>query len=136
MYKKISIETAPTVVGSRYPIPYDEPCKGRLRHRLGDAADLTHFGVNLTCLAPGSWSSQRHWHTAEDEFIFVVEGELVLITDLGEETLSAGECAGFRAGDSDGHHCKTDPTGPLCTSRSAAAEPTTKLSIPILIYMR
>jgi uncharacterized cupin superfamily protein len=104
MTKKIAIDTAPIVRGSRYPAPYDEPCHARFRRRLGDAAGLTQFGVNLLTLEPGCWSSQRHWHTAEDEFVFVVEGEVVLVTDAGEETLCAGDCAGFKAGVADGHH--------------------------------
>jgi uncharacterized cupin superfamily protein len=64
---------------------------------------LTQFGVNLLQLPPGAWSSQRHWHTHEDEFVYVLEGEVVLVTDAGEEILRAGDCAGFRAGDRDGH---------------------------------
>lgn len=66
-------------------------------------AGLNDFGVNLLRLPPGTWSSQRHWHTAEDEFIFVLEGEVVLITNSGEETLRAGDSAGFKAGADDGH---------------------------------
>jgi uncharacterized cupin superfamily protein len=104
MPKKIDISAAPAVTGSRYPAPYHEPCAGRSRTLLGDAAGLTHFGVNMTRLPPGGWSSQRHWHTAEDEFVFVLEGELVLVTDEGEETLRAGDCAGFKADSGDGHH--------------------------------
>jgi uncharacterized cupin superfamily protein len=104
MPKKIAIEETRVVRGARYPAPYHEPCTERFRRCLGDAADLTQFGVNLTRIAPGSWSSQRHWHTAEDEFVFVVQGEIVLVTDAGEETLRAGDCAGFRAGTADGHH--------------------------------
>jgi len=104
MTKKIDLDSAKTVTGSRYPPPYGEPCMGRCRRYLGDAAGLTDFGVNLTRLPAGGWSSQRHWHTAEDEFIYVVEGELVLITDSGEEVLRAGDCAGFKAGTPDGHH--------------------------------
>jgi uncharacterized cupin superfamily protein len=104
MSKKIDISAALTVLGSRYPSPYDEPCAGRLRRCLGDAAGLTQFGVNLTRLPPGGWSSQRHWHTAEDEFVLVLEGEVVLVTDSGEEVLRGGDCAGFKAGVSDGHH--------------------------------
>lgn len=104
MSRKIARGSAPVVTGSRYPAPYDEPCRGRARQRVGDAAGLTQFGVNLTRLPPGCWSSQRHWHAAEDEFVFVVEGEVVLVTDEGEETLRAGECAGFKAGVPDGHH--------------------------------
>jgi uncharacterized cupin superfamily protein len=76
----------------------------RTRRRLGDAAGLTAFGVNLLRLPPGTWSSQRHWHTAEDEFVYVLEGELTLVTDAGEEILRAGDCAGFKAGVRDGHH--------------------------------
>jgi uncharacterized cupin superfamily protein len=103
MSRKIATDSAPLTVGSRYPAPYDEPCRARARRRLGDAAGLTQFGVNLLRLPPGCWSSQRHWHAAEDEFVFVVEGELVLVTEEGEETLRAGECAGFKAGVPDGH---------------------------------
>jgi uncharacterized cupin superfamily protein len=101
---KIDIAAAPTRFGTGYPPPYDEPCKGRQRWKLGDAAGLSQFGVNLLRLPPGSWSSQRHWHTAEDEFVWVVEGEAVLVTDEGEQVLRAGDCAGFRAGEPNGHH--------------------------------
>jgi uncharacterized cupin superfamily protein len=104
MPKKIDVSMAPTVTGTRYPVPYNEPCTGRFRTCLGDAAGLKQFGVNMTRLPAGCWSSQRHWHTAEDEFVFVLTGEVVLVTDAGEETLRAGECAGFQAGSSDGHH--------------------------------
>lgn len=102
--KKIDIASTPRHEGTGYPSPYDVPCLRRTRHALGDAAGLTQFGVNLQRLPPGSWSSQRHWHSAEDEFVWVVEGELVLVTDAGEETLHAGDCAGFKAGESNGHH--------------------------------
>ncbi len=101
---KIDIEAAPRTLGSDYPAPYDEPCRARLRFALGDAAGLTQFGVNLQRLQPGGWSSLRHWHTAEDEFVWVVSGEVVLVTDAGEAVLRAGDCAGFKAGARDGHH--------------------------------
>jgi uncharacterized cupin superfamily protein len=101
--KKIDRNTAPVVTGSRYPAPFDAPCAARTRQRLGDAAGLTDFGVNLLRLPPGVWSSQRHWHTAEDEFLYVLEGEVVLVTDAGEQILKAGDCAGFKAGVADGH---------------------------------
>lgn len=104
MSRKIDVSAALTVTGSRYPSPYDVPCAGRFRRRIGDCAGLTQFGVNLTRLPPGGWSSQRHWHTGEDEFVFIVEGEVVLVTDAGEEILRAGDCAGFKAGTPDGHH--------------------------------
>lgn len=102
--KKIAIETAPTRHGAGYPAPYDQPCRSRKRWRLGNAAGLTQFGVNLLRLPPGAWSSQRHWHAGEDEFVWILEGEVVLVTNGGEEILCAGDCAGFKAGDPDGHH--------------------------------
>lgn len=101
---KIDIEQAPVRKGSAYPPPYDEPCKERTRWRLGDAAGLSQFGVNLLRLPPGQWSSQRHWHEAEDEFVYVLEGEVVLVDDAGETVLRAGDCAGFKADDRNGHH--------------------------------
>lgn len=101
---KIEISSARVRVGSAYPPPFDEPCKARERRRLGDVAGLTQFGVNLLRLTPGSWSSQRHWHTAEDEFVWVLEGEVVLVTNAGEQVLKSGDCAGFAAGVADGHH--------------------------------
>lgn len=103
---KIDIAATPEGSGSRYPAPFDAPCNGRRWRRLAEHAGLTQFGVNLVRLAPGVWSSQRHWHTHEDEFVYVLEGEIVLITDAGEETLRAGECAAFKAGVRDGHHAK------------------------------
>jgi len=89
--------------GSRYPAPFDEACKARTWRRLGDAAGLTQFGVNLLHLPPGTWSSQRHWHALEDEFVYVLEGEVALVTDQGEQPMRPGECAGFKAGVRDGH---------------------------------
>jgi uncharacterized cupin superfamily protein len=102
--KKIDVASRPERRGSRYPAPFDAPCLARSRKALGDAAGLTQFGVNLLTLEPGVWSSQRHWHSAEDEFVYVLEGEVVLVTDSGEEILRPGDCAGFAAGDPDGHH--------------------------------
>lgn len=102
--KKIVMESAPTRFGTNYPPPYDEPCRSRRRWQLGDAAGLTQFGVNLLRLPTGAWSSQRHWHSGEDELVYVLEGEVVMVTDGGEEILQAGDCAGFQAGDPDGHH--------------------------------
>ena len=108
MSKKIRLDQAQVVRGSRYPAPYDAPCRERTRYRLGDVAGLSQFGVNFTRLPPGAWSSQRHWHQREDEFVYVVEGELVLVTNQGEEHLSAGDCAAFKAGVADGHHLKNE----------------------------
>lgn len=101
---KIDKDKAPTKHGTGYPPPFDEPCKHRRRWKLGDAAGLTQFGVNLMRLPPGQWSSQRHWHSREDEFVWVLEGEVWLVTDQGEEKLVPGDCAGFPAGVPNGHH--------------------------------
>jgi len=95
--------TVPVVTGSDYPAPFDSNVAGRERRRLGDALGLTNFGVNLTRLPPGDASSQRHWHSRQDEFVFIVEGEVVLITDGGEQVLTAGMVAGFPANSGDGH---------------------------------
>lgn len=101
---KIDKDAAPARHGTGYPAPYDAPCRDRQRWRLGNAAGLTQFGVNLLRLPDGQWSSQRHWHSAEDEFVWVLEGEVVLVDDSGETVLKAGDCAGFKAGDANGHH--------------------------------
>jgi uncharacterized cupin superfamily protein len=107
---KIDLNRAPRVGGSRYPSPYDEPCRGRFFLQLGLPADLTQFGVNLLTLGPGSWSSQRHWHALEDEFVYVLEGEVVLVEDDGEHVLGPGDCAGFKAGTRNGHHLQNRTT--------------------------
>ena len=103
MSKKIDLAKAPVSAGTLYPPPFDEPCRARVRIKLGDAAHLTQFGVNLTTLPPGAWSSQRHWHTEEDELVYVVSGEVTLVTDEGDEILRAGDAAGFKAGEENGH---------------------------------
>lgn len=101
---KIDIARVPERKGSSYPAPFDKPCAARVRKQLGDAAGLTDFGVNLLRLPPGAWSSQRHWHDAEDEFTYVISGEVVLVTDAGETVLKAGDCAGFPKNGPNGHH--------------------------------
>ncbi len=100
---KIDIDSAPTRHGTGYPDAFAAPCKSLRRWRLGDAVGLDQFGVNLLRLPAGAWSSQRHWHAAEDEFVWVIEGEVVLIEDEGEIVLRAGDCAGFKAGVANGH---------------------------------
>lgn len=121
--KKIDISAAQATLGSSYPAPYDEPCRQRKRVRLGDAAGLTQFGINLLRLPPGVWSSQRHWHTAEDEFVYVLEGEVVLVTDAGEEVLRAGDCAGFKAGDPNGHHLQNRSDADVILLEMGARDP-------------
>jgi uncharacterized cupin superfamily protein len=100
---KIDVSRAAERKGSGYPPPFDKPCAERVRKRLGDAGGLTQFGVNLLTLAPGVWSSQRHWHTEEDEFVYVVSGEVVLIDNDSEHILRAGDCAAFPKNDGNGH---------------------------------
>jgi uncharacterized cupin superfamily protein len=100
---KINLESAAVRKGSNYPSPFDAPCAGRIRRRLGDAGGLTQFGVNLLHLQPGAWSSQRHWHSAEDEFVYVLSGEVTLVTDKGEEVLRPGDCVAFPKNIPDGH---------------------------------
>ena len=100
---RIDARALPVRTGTSYPAPYDEAVRGRSRQVLGDAAGLTQFGVNLMRLAPGAASSHRHWHAGEDEFVLVLEGEVVLEEDDGEAVLRAGEAAGFPAGRAVGH---------------------------------
>ncbi|WP_136622386.1 MULTISPECIES: cupin domain-containing protein [Mesorhizobium] len=101
---KIDLSAVPVRKGSGYPAPFDVPCADRTRRRLGDAGGLTDFGVNLMTLPPGGWSSQRHWHSHEDEFVYLLEGELTLVEDGGETLLRAGGCATFAKNSGNGHH--------------------------------
>jgi uncharacterized cupin superfamily protein len=101
---KLDIEALPIDTKTPYPPPFDRAVYGRERRRLGTAAGLTQFGVNLTTLRPGAASALRHWHANEDELVFVVEGELVLVEDGGETVLKRGDAAGFKADSGNGHH--------------------------------
>jgi uncharacterized cupin superfamily protein len=101
---KLDIEALPRDTKTNYPPPFDRVVHGRERRRLGNAAGLDQFGVNLTTLRPGAASALRHWHEKEDEFVYIVEGELVLIEDGGETVLKAGDAAAFKANSGDGHH--------------------------------
>jgi uncharacterized cupin superfamily protein len=101
---RIDIAAVPKRIGQPYPPPFDAPCAERVRQRLGSAGGLTDFGVNLMRLPPGNWSAQRHWHSHEDEFVFVLEGELILVEDGGETVLRAGDCAAFAKNSGNGHH--------------------------------
>ncbi len=96
--------TVPEVRRSIYPEPFRSRMGDRAKRRLGEACGLTRFGVNLVTLGPGGQSALRHWHTLEDEFVYVLSGEVVLITNAGEQALTAGTCAGYPAGSRDGHH--------------------------------
>jgi len=103
----------PMKSGSSYPAPYDEPCQSRHRQVLGDVFGLHDFGVNYMTLAPGAWSSQRHWHSHEDELVFVLKGHPTLVTDAGETRLEPGMCAGFPAGEVNGHHLVNNTETPV-----------------------
>jgi uncharacterized cupin superfamily protein len=101
---KLDLSSIPKHQGTNYPSPFDDKMMGRIRQRLGDAGGLTQFGVNLLQLPPGAWSAQRHWHSDEDEFVYIVSGEVVLVTDEGEQVMRSGDCAAFPANLPNGHH--------------------------------
>ncbi|WP_081933878.1 cupin domain-containing protein [Massilia sp. 9096] len=101
---RLDLSSIPVLTGTGYPEAFAEAVNGRSKQVLGDAGGLTQFGVNLVELQPGAASSQRHWHTHEDEFVMIVSGELTLITDEGETLMRAGDCAAFPAGRPNGHH--------------------------------
>jgi len=101
---RIDVRRVAAEAGSTYPEPWASRMGRRTFRQLGDAAGLTQFGVNLVTMYPGDTSSLRHWHSREDEFVWMISGELVLIQDGGETVLRPGDAAGFRAGDTDGHH--------------------------------
>jgi len=90
--------------GNGYPEPFESRMREPSRRQLGDACRLEKLGVNLATLAPGAQSALRHWHTLEDEFVYVLSGEVTLISDVGEQLLTPGMCAGYPAGNRDGHH--------------------------------
>lgn len=105
---KIDIDRVPSIQGSNYPASVAAPCAERVRQRLGHAGGLTDFGVNLLRLPPGGWSSLRHWHSHEDELVYVVAGTVTLVEDGGETVLVAGDCAAFRKSSGDGHHLRNE----------------------------
>lgn len=96
------------IFGTPYPSPLQESSKGREKRAMGDAVGIVHYGVNLVHIPPGEVSSQRHWHSKQDEFLYMLEGELTLITDGGEQVLKAGMAAGFLSNSGDGHHLRND----------------------------
>ena len=105
-------KTLPEKRASSYPEPFRSRMGDRAKRRLGDACGLTRFGVNLVTLGPGAQSALRHWHTLEDEFVYVLTGEVVLVTNDGEQTLGPGMCAGYPAGKKDAHHFVNRGTAP------------------------
>lgn len=89
-----------------YPAPFRDKVQGRARAVLGNLFGLDQFGVNIVTLEPGAWSSFRHWHATEDEFVYVLDGEITLADDDGDHVMTSGMCAGFKAGRPNGHHLK------------------------------
>ena len=100
----IDPDKVPEDRGTNYPEPFRHLVGGRIKKRLGNSAGLTNFGVNLVKLEPGSWSSIRHWHSQQDEFIYIIQGEVTLVTNAGKQVLQPGNMAGFPAGEANGHH--------------------------------
>src|SRR5882724_4589791 len=128
--KKVDISIVPSESGGTYPRPFDEPCIAQSSQRLARFAGLTQFGVNVTVIEAGAWSSQRHWHSHEDEFVWVLDGEVVLFTDSGEETLRAGDCAAFRRGDPDGHHLVNKSGRPARVLEIGNSDPQDRCTYP------
>jgi len=101
---KINPDDVEINIGSGYPPPFDEPCRERHIRRVSNAGGLTQFGVHIITIPPGSWSSQRHWHSHEDEFVYILSGHPTLIDDAGRTTLSPGDMTAHPGGDPNGHH--------------------------------
>ncbi len=101
---KLDLDAIPQVNRTGYPAPFDQAVAGRWYRRLAPPGGLTEFGVSHVVLKPGAWSSQRHWHVGEDEFLVMLSGEAVLVDDVGETVLRAGDCAAFPKNDGNGHH--------------------------------
>jgi uncharacterized cupin superfamily protein len=105
---KIDLESIEPVSRTGYPPPFDKEVAGRWYRRLAPAAGLTDFGVSHVVLKPGAWSSQRHWHNGEDEFLVMLEGEAVLVEDDGRTILRPGDCAAWAKGSTNGHHLRNE----------------------------
>jgi uncharacterized cupin superfamily protein len=109
---KIELDQFPQVSITTYPKPYDEAVRGRIYRRLGPDSGLTDFGVSEVTLAPGAWSSQRHWHDGEDEFLVMLEGEAVMVEDEGPTVMRAGDMAAWPKGVRNGHHLINESDAP------------------------
>ena len=127
---KIDFDKVPVKTGSIYPAPFAAEMKGRSSLRLGDAAGLSQFGANLIILDRNAKSSLRHWHLNEDEFVMVTQGTVTLIDDNGAHEMTVGDCAGFPAGDANGHHFvnKTDTEARFLVIGTRAAKETATYS--------
>ena len=127
---KIDIEGMEWKGGTGYPVLFQAGTRGRSRKRLGNVADLTQFGVNLCRLEPGSQTALRHWHENEDEFVFVLEGEVLLIEDDGETVMRPGDAAGFKAGIANGHHFVNRSSNPAILIEIGSRLPTERAHYP------
>ena len=132
----LHVDDVPMRVGTGYPAPHDEPCRERGRRRLSDAFGLVQFGANQLELPPGAWSSHRHWHERQDEFIYVLEGEVTLVTNAGETRLTAGMFAGFPANTGNGHHLinRSDVVAKIIEVGTRTTEETAHYSDIDMIY--
>jgi uncharacterized cupin superfamily protein len=101
---KLDLETIEATNKTGYPPPYDAAVQGRWVRRLAPAAGLTDWGASHVTLEPGAWSSQRHWHSGEDEMVIMLEGEAVLVENAGRTLLRPGDIAAFPKGVANGHH--------------------------------
>ncbi len=113
-----------------YPEQYADVVKGRAKAALGDPFGLTQFGVNYTTLEPGAWSAQRHWHAHEDEFVMVLEGTVTLVNEEGRYKLTAGMCAGFKAGVANGHCLINEGSTPARLLEVGTRSPVESASYP------
>jgi uncharacterized cupin superfamily protein len=111
---KLDLEKIEQTNRTGYPAPFDKDVAGRWYRRLAPAGGLTQFGVSHVVLKPGAWSSQRHWHDEEDEFLVMLSGEAVLVEDGERTLLRAGECAAFPAGVKNGHHLRNESDSDSC----------------------
>lgn len=127
---KIDPATVAVRRGSGYPVPFRNRSVNRTKRALGDAGGLAEFGVNLTVLPAGEWSSQRHWHTQSDEFVYVLEGELVLITEEGRTLVRAGECAAFPKARANGHHFVNESQRPAVYLEVGTRHPGDRVEYP------
>jgi uncharacterized cupin superfamily protein len=105
---KIDLDVIEQVNRTGYPPPFDKDVAGRWYRRLAPASGLTDFGVSHVTLKPGDWSSQRHWHNGEDEFLVILKGEAVLVEDDGQTVLRTGDCAAWPKGSTNGHHLRNE----------------------------
>jgi uncharacterized cupin superfamily protein len=119
---KLDLDAIPQTNATGYPPPFDEAVQGRWYRRLAPVSGLSAMGVSHVVLEPGAWSSQRHWHDGEDEFVVMLSGEAVLVEDGGETVLRAGDCAAFPAGVENGHHLQNRGAG-RCTLLAISAGP-------------